>query len=228
MKKRQIVVVGLGQFGLSVATSFTRLGHDVLGLDIDSSKVRAADGIISKSIECDTTNRKAVEELGLSEINVALVAIGSGNLEANILTTTLFKNIGIEFVSSRSLGEIHNKTLEYLGVNVLHPEENEGSKLARRIFIPYCIDFMSLGGKYGIAKIVVPAKMSGKNLKEIGFSTAIGRRDLALLALRRSDWNELNPDLDNPEFKLKEGDVLIASGDDERLEKLFFKENKDN
>ena len=222
MKKRQIVIAGLGQFGLGVARTFTRLGHDVLGLDNDSSKVRAADGIISKAIECDATNRNAVEELGLAEFNVALVAIGSGNLEANILSTTLFKDMGIEFVSSRSLGEVHNKTLEYLDVNVLHPEEEEGSKLARRIFMPYCIDFMALGGKYGIAKIRVPKMMAGKSLREMGFSTAIGRRELALLALRRNDWNELNPDLDNPEFKLEQDDILIASGDDEKLEKLFL------
>ena len=45
MKKRQIVIAGLGQFGLGVARTFTRLGHDVLGLDNDSSKVRAADGL---------------------------------------------------------------------------------------------------------------------------------------------------------------------------------------
>ena len=225
MKKRQIVIAGLGQFGLGVANTFTRLGHDVLGLDIDSSKVRAADGVISKAIECDTTNKNAVDELGLSEFNVALVAIGSGNLEANILTTTLFKDIGIEFVSSRSLGEVHNKTLKYLDVNVLHPEEEEGSKLARRIFMPHCIDFMPLGGKYGIAKIQIPISMAGKSLREMGFSTAIGRRDLALLALRRNDWNELNPDLDNLEFKLEKDDILIASGDDERLEKLMLDGN---
>ena len=40
--KKQIVVIGLGKFGTSVATELYQLGHDVLAIDLKEKNVRIA------------------------------------------------------------------------------------------------------------------------------------------------------------------------------------------
>ena len=40
MKTTQVVVIGLGRFGTTVATTLYQMGHDVLAIDKDSNKVQ--------------------------------------------------------------------------------------------------------------------------------------------------------------------------------------------
>ena len=37
--KHQYAVIGLGSFGSTIAQELTRLGHDVMGVDIDGERV---------------------------------------------------------------------------------------------------------------------------------------------------------------------------------------------
>ena len=42
--KKQIVVIGLGRFGSSVAQALYNQGHDVLAIDDDETQVQVIDG----------------------------------------------------------------------------------------------------------------------------------------------------------------------------------------
>ena len=83
MKITQVVVIGLGRFGTTVATTLYQMGHDVLAIDKDSVKVQELAGQVTYAVAADATDEDALRELGIEKFEYAVVAIGT-NTEASI------------------------------------------------------------------------------------------------------------------------------------------------
>ena len=77
MKTTQVVVIGLGRFGTTVATTLYQMGHDVLAIDKDSNKVQELAGQVTYAVAADATDEDALRELGIEKFEYAVVAIGS-------------------------------------------------------------------------------------------------------------------------------------------------------
>ena len=63
--KKQVVVIGLGRFGASVARSLYNLGDDVLAIDKDESRVQSMVGQATHALAADATNEAVLRELGI-------------------------------------------------------------------------------------------------------------------------------------------------------------------
>ena len=59
--RRQVVVLGLGRFGQTVARELTRLGHDVLALDSDERIVQAVAEDVTQAIQVDFNGRRCLD-----------------------------------------------------------------------------------------------------------------------------------------------------------------------
>ena len=55
MKTTQVVVIGLGRFGTTVATTLYQMGHDVLAIDKDPIKVQELAGQVTYAVAADAT-----------------------------------------------------------------------------------------------------------------------------------------------------------------------------
>ena len=93
--KKQIVVIGLGRFGSSVAQTLYNQGHDVLAIDDDETQVQVMMGKATHTITGDATNDLVLRELGIHEFDVAIVAIGT-DLVASVMVTVMLKDMGIK------------------------------------------------------------------------------------------------------------------------------------
>ena len=82
--KKQFAVMGLGGFGESVARELMRLGHEVLGVDIDENKANQLADHLTQTVIADATDDSALKEMDLHRFDATLVAIGE-NIEASIL-----------------------------------------------------------------------------------------------------------------------------------------------
>jgi trk system potassium uptake protein TrkA len=109
--KKQIVVIGLGRFGVSVARTLYTVGHDVLAIDTDEKTVQAVAAEITHAIQADGTNENVLRELGISNFDIAIVAIGAA-VESSVLTTILLKKLGVPYVIARADNELHGSILE--------------------------------------------------------------------------------------------------------------------
>ena len=76
MKKKQIVVVGLGRFGSSVCRELYKLGHEVMALDMDPDKVESMAEYASQASVADATDKSQLKALGVRNFDQAIVAIG--------------------------------------------------------------------------------------------------------------------------------------------------------
>ena len=58
------MVIGLGRFGASIASTLYGLGNDVLGIDIDEEIIHMADQI-THAVQADATDEGALKALGV-------------------------------------------------------------------------------------------------------------------------------------------------------------------
>jgi trk system potassium uptake protein TrkA len=216
--KKQVVVVGLGRFGSSVARSLYNLGHDVLAIDNDEGRVQSIMGKATHAVTGDATNESLLRELGILDYDAAVVAIGS-DIVPSIMASVLLKTLGVPYVVSRARNELHGNTLERIGVDkVVHAESEMGGRLAHSLFNPNVQEYLEITPNFGISKMRVPMRFVDMSLKELGFSNPRDKYGLAVVAIQRRGTDiTLNPDSND---RLQAGDWLVLAGRDELLDQL--------
>jgi trk system potassium uptake protein len=172
------IIIGLGNFGASLAQKLTEQGNEVIGIDTSMAKVDAFKEKISHTICMDSTDEFTVSGLPLKETDIVLVAIGEDQ-GANIMTTALLKNLEVKRLISRAINPLHEKVLQAIGVDeIVHPEEETAERWAKKLCLSNVVDSFELNNDYSIIEAKVPDDCVGKTLREVGF-----RREFNLLVL---------------------------------------------
>src|SRR5688500_9503986 len=65
--RRSIAVIGLGYVGLPVAVSFGKAGFDVIGLDVDRSRIEELNGGFDRTHECSADDLAAARITATSD-----------------------------------------------------------------------------------------------------------------------------------------------------------------
>ena len=215
--KKQIVVIGLGRFGSSVARSLYNLGHDVLAIDTDGDRVQDMMGQVTYPVTGDASNETVLRELGVQEYDAAVVSIGS-DIVSSVMTCVLLQVMGVPYLVARAQNELHANTLGRIGVHkVVHAESEMGVRLAHSMFNPNVQEYMELAPNFGISRLSIPDTFVNKTLRELGFSSPRDKYGLAVLAIKRGKDITLNPDSDD---RLRSGDTLVLAGQDEMFERF--------
>lgn len=127
---QQVAVIGLGRFGLSAAKTLVAQGHEVLGIDCKEEVVQRAKSLVTYAVQAELYNLEVVRELGLHEVDAAIVAIGT-DAEANIFTTALLLEAGVRHVIARAHTPLHGSILQRIGAHmVVYPEVASGEVVA--------------------------------------------------------------------------------------------------
>ncbi|ETX15846.1 potassium transporter KtrA [Roseivivax halodurans JCM 10272] len=166
-KARTFGIIGLGNFGSTVARELTRFGNQVVGVDIDKGRVTAHAELLSETMIIDARDDQAVKEAGLGDCDVALVAMGS-DLEASILASINLKLAGVETIWAKARTKTHHRILSRLGVDrIIHPEVEVGQHVAQVLHNPLIRDYISLGNGFFVVNITVPESLQGKTLDDL-------------------------------------------------------------
>ncbi|MCE2464493.1 MAG: TrkA family potassium uptake protein [Dehalococcoidia bacterium] len=214
---KQVIVVGLGRFGASVAEELYQMGHDVLGIDMEEKNVQDMLGHVTYAVKSDATNEAVLKELGVSNFDVAVVAIGS-DVQASILVTVLLKELGIPFIVARAINEIHGNAIGRVGADkVIYPEQETGRRLAHTGFELGVLDYMEVAPNYGITKLRPPDPFVRKTLSEAGLASPRDKYHVAVLAIRRGREYLLVPSRDE---EILPGDILIVAASNNEISKV--------
>ena len=126
--KKQVCIIGAGRFGTAMAKELYQSGHDILAIDNDESKIQDLLGQVTYAVRADASSESVLKELDVADFDVAVVALGSENVQASIMITVLLKSIGVPFVIARAANELHGSTLERLGADrVVYPGDGKRS-----------------------------------------------------------------------------------------------------
>ncbi len=169
----EVIVIGLGRFGSALADTLVELGHQVLGVDADPNIVQDASGRLAHAVQMDSTNPKALEQLGAKDFQVAVVAIGT-DMEASILTTAALSDLGIPRIWAKAITESHGRILERVGAHhVVFPEHDMGQRVAHLV-TGRMMDYIELDEGFALVETTAPSHAVGKTLAEAGIRAKYG------------------------------------------------------
>ncbi|MGZ5304566.1 MAG: potassium channel family protein, partial [Bacteroidia bacterium] len=138
------IIIGLGSFGSSLGAKLTNMGHEVIGVDTNMSKVEAMKERLTHTICMDSTDPQAVTHLPLKETDTVIVGIGEDQ-GANIMVTALMKQLKVKRIISRAINPLHQTVLEAMGVDeIVHPEEETAARFAKMLNVQGIINSFEL------------------------------------------------------------------------------------
>lgn len=206
----QFAVIGLGRFGATASRELVKMGHTVLGIDISRKTVDQLADQLTQAVIVDATDKAALEELGLTNFDVVLVAIGS-DFQASLLSVVHLKSLGVEKIWVKATSSAEHLILNKLDVTrIVHPEEEMGVRVAQVLSYPMVNDYISLGNGEFIVEITVSDRLDKLSLSELH-----DRDDsIRVVLVKRKTDVFFNPAGD---FSLQPQDTLVLLGQLKRL-----------
>ncbi len=210
----EVLVIGLGRFGASVASALSDRGATVTAVDQDKSKVNNLLEYVDNGFILDATDKKALMELSVEHYDKVVVALGKGALNASLLTTLNLMELGIEDIIAKASSQEHHKLLKKIGVNnVVQPEYDMGQKIATKIAGKCVMDYVELSNDVKIDNVKVNNVMKKINNKTIQEINLRKRFQVNIIGIQRGD-EIIIPD---SETKIMFDDVLIIIGKKEKI-----------
>lgn len=215
---RDIAVIGLGKFGLSVAINYSRRGGNVLAIDKDENKIQDVADIVTYAVKANVTDADVMKKLGIEKMDAVIVAL-TDSLEASVMATILAKEMGVPYVLVKAQNEIHAKVLEKVGADkIIFPEKEMGMRIARNMAANSMADIVELGNDYSIVEAEVPEKWIGRNLIELNPRKKFGFNVIAKKMGKGHGNIEANID---PDSRFERGEHIIVIGRNEDLDNMF-------
>ena len=211
---KQFVVIGLGRFGASIASTLYGLGNDVLGIDIDEEIIQYMADQITHAVQADATDEGALKALGVRNFDVAIVSIGQ-DIQASILVTLILKELGLKYVVAKAQNELHGKVLYKIGADrVVFPERDMGVRVAHNLVSTSVLDYIELSPDFSIVEIEPIPEWHDKTLGQLDIREKYG---LNIMAIKRNEDVIISPKAKDYIFK---GDILFDVGENKDIEKL--------
>lgn len=217
---RRVGIIGAGRFGMALARSLAEVGSEVLLVERNGALVQSAANTVSGAVQGDATSARALEEAGLKDCDVVVVAIGS-NIEASTLATANCKELGVPLVIAKASSELHGRILTKLGADqVVYPEGDSARRLAHTIMSRGAFDLLEISEGFSIAEIDVPDACRDKTLAQADLRNKTG---VTVLCIRRLDENPKKPRaimIPGPNDQIHADDKLIVFGTTKEIDAL--------
>ena len=210
-----IVAIGLGNFGASFAKTLTAMGHDVLGVDINSGKVEFFRDVIANTICLDATDPHAIRLLPIKEADVFVIAIGD-DFGVSVMIAALLKKMGVQRIICREFSSIHLTVLNSIGITeTINPEWESANIMAQKLALSGIHHLFNISETLKIVDMNIPRSLAGERFLPVAFREST---HLKVIALKREDkilYSSSKPisDQDIEEIFYKRDDILVLSGE---------------
>ena len=212
------LVIGLGNLGRAIAESLTRIGNEVIGVDINPHKTEAVKHTISGAISLDTTDKDALNTLPLNEMDAIFVTFG--------------KDFGTSIQNKlivRGISPIHEAVIRSIGVaEIITPEDDFAGMYASQSLLGELFkQWYRVTDTHHLYKIKAPVTFVGQTLQTIDIEENFGVRlvgierpktERNLIGLKQTQYSVI--DKITGDLRVEEGDLLILFGKMEVLHRL--------
>lgn len=211
---KQFAVLGLGVFGSTVVKTLSEYGCEVLAIDKDPECVQRVAEYATKAVIGDVTDISFLQDLGVNEFDVGVVAIGD-HLEEGVLATMNLKECGVPYIVAKAKNKRFKMVFEKIGADkVVRPEKEMGARLAKSFLRKNITELVELDSENSIVEMRVPQAWIGKTLLELNLRQVAS---INILGKRNPQTNKLEVPVD-PHEKIKFGDRYIVLAQTEKIE----------
>lgn len=224
----KIIVIGLGNFGMSLAIHLSNTGNEVIVADHDLEKIEHIKNKVAHAVALDATNENAYHSLPLNNADLAIIAIGERN-GAAIMSTAIVKKLTKAKIIARSTSALEDTILEAMGVDqIIHPEQEYAERFTKKINLKGSIDNFEIDDEYLVSEIEVGSALVGQTIQQSEFRKNFNLNIITILR-KKEHTNFLGRPMKKPEvvglptpdMVFKTGDVLVVFGKDTDVKKFL-------
>ena len=198
MKNKSYAVIGLGQFGMTVALTLAEANCDVLAIDDKDDNVQDIAEKVSYAVKADVRDPGILESLGVQNVDVAVIAVAE-NMEASITATMQVKELGVPFVMAKAMNSL---------------EHSMGIRVARNLLSSGFVDMFELSSDFSMAEFKIPREWIGKTLRELKVRE---KYNINLIGLKHGDKMNMNV---APDEVFPADCTVVAAGANSDLNKV--------
>lgn len=178
----KFAVIGVGQYGSTIALRLAEKGAQVFAFDNQEEKIENIKDDVAFAVTLDTTDAKALAAQNIQEMDAAVVAIGE-NFEATVLTSVHLLDLGVKRIIARASGNDQRLILEKIGIKeILTPEDEVAFVIREKLLNPSILSFLQLPDDYEIAEIKPPKGTINRTIEDIDFRN---KYQLTLVTMKR-------------------------------------------
>ena len=116
------IIIGLGNFGLALATKLTAMGHDVFGIDSHMEVVEEYKNVITSTMCLTVSDVNSLRALPLEDADMVIVTM-SENVGNSLMVCALLKQAKVKKLVARASTMLHRTVLETMGIDqIITPE----------------------------------------------------------------------------------------------------------
>ncbi len=211
----QVLVIGLGSFGISLVEEFLAKKSEVVVIENSQEKAQQVKDLVQKVVVADATSKDVLCRFA-RDVDCVLVCLGE-KMDSSILVTHLLKELGVKRIIAKAISPEHGQILELVGANeIVFPERDTAKRLVTSLTSPDVLDFLKLSNNYDIMEIAVPDTFAGKTIREAQLRNKYG---IEIIAIRNplTGKTQIMP---SPDYNLQPDDVLVALGEVESFQKI--------
>jgi trk system potassium uptake protein TrkA len=212
---KRVVVIGIGIFGFNIVKELYERGIEVIAIDKDKSVIQNVKDYATKAIVSNGLDKNIFESLGLRENDVVIVSFGE-DLAASTLITLHLKQLKIKNIIVKAPNTEYKLVLESVGATeVIIPEKEMASKIAKSLVSPNILDYIPLTEDYIICEIVPPEKFIGKTLADVHLRS---KYNVNVIAVRDvlTDTLKMVP----PDYTMKDSEILVVIGKSKDIDRI--------
>ncbi len=218
IKPKAIAVIGLGKFGFYIAKSLSKLDITVIAVDSDEQKVQEISQYVENAFILNSTSKTALEEVGVYNLDTVIVSIGE-NIEASILTVMALKDLNNKNIIAKAINPTHGQILTKLGAyKVIYPEEIAGKILLKQLIENVKVEEIDVCEDLKMVKVIADDIIIDRTIRNI----ELMNHYLKVISIKNEYGWEINI---NPEYIVKENDLLVFLGKSQNiyeLQKIFI------
>lgn len=212
MKRKQFIIIGLGQFGKSLVSTLHNSNVDLLVIDKDITKLEEIGDKASQAVCADASKQEVLEQFDIDSFDGAVVTIGH-DMEFSVKTVMHLKEMGMPFIMAKATTDFEGRILTKVGADkIIFPDREVGFRLGKEIVSGNYYDALDISDTHSITDIVLPKKWVNKSIIDLNLRKAYG---INVVGIRRQEDVIVNP---TPDFIFKDEDVLIALGSNKDIE----------
>lgn len=206
---QQILIIGLGQFGMSLSRTLSEKGTEVLAVDINKNLVEEAAVFVTEAMVIDATDETELARLEPGKRDVTVCAIGDDSKEASIICTALLRQMGSPVVIARANDKMHQRILQLVGAHqIINPEQEFGKRFANRLLYRNVIADTNLGEDLHLTEIRTQPSMVGKTLIELALPKKFG---VMVVGIRRNGKAKVVQPSPSEPLNAEDNLILVSS-----------------
>lgn len=212
---KNILLIGLGQFGKHIAMQLNEMGHEIMAVDINEERVNRILPFVTNAQIGDSTDASFLESLGIGNFDICFVTIG-GSFQNSLETTSLLKELGANLVISRAERDVQEKFLLRNGADrVVYPEKQVAKWASIRYADDHILDYMEVDASHAIFEVAIPDEWIGRSVGELDIRR---RYNINILAVKKEREVSVTISVDTV---LEADSTLLVLGDYKAIQKFF-------